>query len=111
MRMLESLGDLLEASGYHAVAFRSAKALLEVSLRGIDLIIADIGMPEIGGFELREMALRDRPDLPVFLITGRHELAERGRMKGISQVFRKPFDAAALLAAIGDALHPAEQGG
>ena len=110
-RMLDSLGDLLEASGYDAITFHSAKTLLEVGLRGIDLIVADIGMPEMGGFELRDIAQRERPGLPVFLITGRHELVERGRMRGVSQVFRKPFDAGALLAAVGHALHLGEQGG
>jgi FixJ family two-component response regulator len=111
MRMLESLGDLLEASGYHAVSFQSATALLKAGLREIDLIVADIGMPGMDGFELYDFALRDRPDLPIFLITGRHELAERGRKRGISRIFRKPFDAVALLAAIGQALHPDDQGG
>lgn len=111
MRMLESLGDLLEASGYRAMSFRSAAALLERGLRGVDLIVADIGMPGMDGFELRDIALRDRPNLPIVLITGRHELAERGRKKGIPQIFRKPFDAGALLAAIGQALHPFGQGG
>lgn len=105
-RMLESLEDLLEASGYAIMTFRSAKALLEAGLHQFDLIVADIGMPAMDGFELRDLAMRQRPDLPVFLITGRHELAERGRARGIAQVFRKPFDAPALLAAIGHALYP-----
>lgn len=111
LRMLESLGDLLEASGYRAIAFQSATTLLEAGLLGVDLIVADIGMPGMDGLELREIALRDRPDLPVFLITGRHELADRGRTEQISPVFRKPFDAPALLAAIEQALHPTEHGG
>jgi FixJ family two-component response regulator len=111
MRMLDSLGDLLEASGYDAITFRSAKMLLEVGLSDIDLIVADIGMPGMDGFELRDIAQRERPGLPVFLITGRHELAERGRMRGVSRVFRKPFDAGDLLAAVGHAIHLGEQGG
>jgi FixJ family two-component response regulator len=45
-----------------------------------------------------------RPDLPVFLITGRHEIADQDRVRGASGFFRKPFDSQALLAAIGDAL-------
>ncbi|MFC3705840.1 response regulator [Devosia honganensis] len=110
MRMLESLSDLLEASGYHAISFQSATALIEEGLREVDLIVADIGMPGMDGFELRDIAQRERPSLPVFLITGRHELAERGRIRGGSQVFRKPFDTGALLAAVAGALHPIEQG-
>lgn len=111
MRMLESLSDLLEASGYHAISFQSATALIEEGLREVDLIVADIGMPGIDGFELHDIAQRERPGLPVFLITGRHELAEHGPKRGLPQVFRKPFDASALLTAIAGALHPIEQGG
>lgn len=102
--MLESLEDLLEASGYDTTSFVSAQALLEAGLNRFDLIVADIGMPALDGFELREIALRERPAMPVFLVTGRHELAERDRARGIGHVFRKPFNAPALLAAIGLAL-------
>jgi DNA-binding response OmpR family regulator len=108
--MLESLEDLLESSGYETIAFSSARALLAAGLRPFDLVIADIGMPAMDGFELRDIALEERPDLPIFLVTGRHELAERGRSRGIDLVFRKPFDAPTLLAAIGHALRSTDRG-
>ncbi len=102
--MLESLEDLLESSGYETTMFPSAEALLEAGLRRFDLVIADIGMPAMDGFGLRDIARQQRPELPVFLMTGRHELSERGRARGIAPLFRKPFDAPALLAAIHVAL-------
>ena len=49
-------------------------------------------------------ALQVRPDLPVFLITGRHEMADQSRAQGISGLFCKPFDGQVLLAAVADAL-------
>jgi DNA-binding response OmpR family regulator len=49
--------------------------------------------------------------LPVFLITGRHEIADQERALGIGGFFRKPFDAKVLLAAVGDALRTRENGG
>jgi FixJ family two-component response regulator len=103
-RLLESLEDLLESAGYAARSFPSAGSLLVDGLSGVDVLITDIGMPGLDGFELRDVAMRARPDLPVFLITGRHEIADRGRAAGISGFFRKPFDAQALLAAVGEAL-------
>lgn len=108
--MLESLENLLESSGYDTMTFPSAQALLAAGLRPFDLVIADIGMPIMDGFELRDIAMLERPDLPIFLVTGRHELAERGRSRGIDQVFRKPFDASTLLAAIGLALRSTNRG-
>ncbi|MFC0008847.1 response regulator [Devosia nitrariae] len=109
-RLLESLEDLLESAGYAARSFPSARALLVAGLGGLDLLITDIGMPGVDGFELRDLVMKARPDLPVFLITGRHELADQGRARGISGFFRKPFDAQALLAAVGDALGKSELG-
>ena len=68
-------------------------------------------MPGIDGFELRNLAKRARPELPVFPITGRHEIADQDRAQGISGFFRKPFDGQALLAAVGDALRDKEEEG
>ena len=103
-RLLESLGELLESAGYVARGFSSAHLLLRSGLAGIDLLIADIGMPGMDGFELRDVVKTARPELSVFLITGRHEIADQERAQGISGFFRKPFDAMALLAAVDDAL-------
>lgn len=103
-RMLESLEDLLESAGYAARSYSSAAALLAGGLAGVDALITDIGMPGLDGFELRDRAQADNPGLPVFLITGRHEIADQGRARGISGFFRKPFDPAALLKALGNAL-------
>ena len=103
-RMLESLENLLESAGYRARTFSSAESLLAGGLSDVDLLIADIGMPTIDGFQLRDLATKARPDLPVFLITGRHEIADQGRARGVSRFFRKPFDSQALLAAVSEAL-------
>ena len=110
-RLLESLEDLLESAGYAARSFSSAGSLLARGLAGVDLLITDIGMPGIDGFELRDRVKKARPDLPVFLITGRHEIADQDRAQGISGFFRKPFDARVLLAAVGEALCSKEKGG
>jgi FixJ family two-component response regulator len=107
-RLLESLEDLLEAAGYVARSFLSVGALLNSGLAGVDLIIADIGMPGADGFQLRDLVKTARPELPVFLVTGRHEIADQNRAQGVSGFFRKPFDTPALLAAIDNALRDRE---
>jgi FixJ family two-component response regulator len=103
-RLIESLEDLLESAGYRARCFSSAQSLLASGFSGVDVLITDIGIPDIDGFELRNRALQLRPDLPVFLITGRHEMADQSRARGISGLFCKPFDGQVLLAAVADAL-------
>lgn len=106
MRLLESLENLLESAGYSVRTFASAKALLNYGLSEIDCLITDIGMPVMDGFELLDLVKKARPDLPVFLITGRHEIGDqkRANAKDISGFFRKPFDGPTLLAALGGAL-------
>jgi FixJ family two-component response regulator len=106
-RVQESLENLFESVGYGVRTFSSAQALIDAGLSGIDCLITDIGMPSMDGFELHDVVKKARPDLPVFLITGRHEIGDQQRAsaKDISGLFRKPFDGPALLAAVGDALH------
>ncbi|MFC5422365.1 MAG: response regulator [Stutzerimonas stutzeri] len=110
-RLLESLEDLLESAGYAARTFSSAHSFLADGLSDSDALISDIGMPDMNGFELRDLVKKARPELPVFMITGRHELADQSRARGISGFFRKPFDGQVLLAAIGDALLNSKKGG
>lgn len=108
LRLLESLGDLLESAGYAVRSFRSARSFLDdnAALSNADCLLADIGMPLIDGFELEKLTRQMRPELPVILITGRHEIADQQRaIAQGNRFFRKPFDGQALLAAIGQALN------
>src|SRR5262249_21765333 len=106
-RLLESLQELLESAGHSVRSFRSGQLLLEdkAVLAEIACLIADIGMPVIDGFELQKLVRRQRRELSVILITGRHEIADQQRaIAQGNRFFRKPFDGQALLAAVGQAL-------
>jgi FixJ family two-component response regulator len=111
-RVLESLEELFESAGYAVRTFSSAKALIDTGLSGIACLITDIGMPAMDGFELHDAVKKVKPGLPVFLITGRHEIGDQQRAtaKDISGFFRKPFDGPTLLEAVGQALR-AQTGG
>lgn len=110
-RLLESLEDLLESAGYAARSFSSARSLLVGGLVGLDVLITDIGMPGMDGLELCDLVKKVRPDLPIFLITGRDEIGDADRVQGVSGCFRKPFDAHVMLAAIGNVLRKSRNGG
>jgi FixJ family two-component response regulator len=103
-RVTESLEDLLESAGYVVCCFSSAEAFLACDLSDVDVLITDIGLPNVDGLQLRNIVMRRRPGLSVFLITGRHEIADQTRAKGIAGFFRKPFDGTVLLSAIGEAI-------
>lgn len=105
-RILESLQDLLESAGYEASVHASGPSLLASGLDHIDVLIADVGMPEMDGIELRERVKQARPELPVILISGRRDLTDELPVHdaGYTELFRKPFDGQALLEAVSQAL-------
>ena len=97
---------VLQQAGYRVwYCMNTADAWQYYADKNPDLVLLDVMMPGIDGFELRNRARTARPDLPVFLITGRHEIADQSRAQGITGFFRKPFDGQQLLAAVTEALH------
>jgi FixJ family two-component response regulator len=105
-RLIESLEDLFQSAGYTVRTFSSGRALIDAGLSDVNCLITDIGLPVLDGFELHEIVKRVRPDLPVFLITGRDVMGDEQRalINGIRGFFRKPFDGPAMLAAVFNAL-------
>ena len=101
--VLESLADLLESAGYDTRSFPTVGSLITNGLSGVDVLISDIGMPDMNGFALRELVRISRPELPFFLITGRHELTE-DTVPGVSGFLKKPFEAQTLFRALDHAL-------
>ena len=105
--VLESLEMLLASAAYDVRSFSAATALLESgSLREIDCLISDVGMPVMDGFELARMVQAERPELPVIFITGCPDLLNRSLrdVPGHYRLFKKPFNGPELLTTVGDAL-------
>ncbi|MFZ5516249.1 MAG: response regulator [Candidatus Zhuqueibacterota bacterium] len=69
---LQVLGSLLKRNGYKVVLSKSGKEAIEfVRKKKIDLILLDIMMPEMSGFEVCEQLKSDEStrDIPVLFIT------------------------------------------
>ena len=98
----EMIALFLKHAGYEVVTADGAAAALKLaSERKFDLIISDIGMPEMNGYELAE-ALRDLSayqDIPMIAVTGYTEYDDRGRslQAGFNAHLTKPIDPAQLL--------------
>lgn len=101
--ILVSLQFLLEQEGYEvAVASRGDEALAAIAERRPDLVLLDIMLPDVDGFELcrRIRARADRPR--VILLTARGRDAERvkGLDLGADLYVTKPFSTRELVAGI-----------
>jgi DNA-binding response OmpR family regulator len=96
------LEELLRGAGYAVVTARDGRAALRVFHESpCDLVVLDLSMPELDGFETLER-LRDLSDVPVILLTARSGEIDkvRGFRSGADDYVVKPFGRQELLARI-----------
>jgi len=98
----EMIALFLKHAGYDvATADSGAMALRLANERTFNLIISDIGMPEMNGHELAE-SLRGRSEyqgIPIIAVTGYSEYDDRARVlqSGFNAHLTKPIDPTELL--------------
>lgn len=103
--LLSAIRDVLEAGGYHVfIAIDGVEALQVMEKSRPDLIVADIMMPRMNGYDLYE-AVRARPEwvpIPFIFLTARARKEDvlKGKMLGAEDYITKPFDPQDLLVAI-----------
>lgn len=101
----ELLAGALEDSGYQAsTAATGREALAVIAERGVDLVVSDVNMPDMDGFELLR-TLRSDPAtrwIPVLLLTRRRTSEDivEGLALGADDYVAKPFDLAEVMARI-----------
>lgn len=67
----------------------------------IQLMITDLNMPGMDGFELTRKALEINPSLPIVLSTGAiANIAQTAENAGIKMIFNKPLYARQILASV-----------
>jgi PAS domain S-box-containing protein len=93
-QVLSILGEMLKDAGHHVLPVPSGPEALRVFVpTGFDLVITNVGMPEMSGWDVAE-ALRARdPNVPVIFITGwglQEEDQARCRRLGITALLFKP---------------------
>lgn len=91
----------LNQNGYEAVGCLSANEAYDVMYGGtlVDLIISDIMMPEIDGFEFAGTVRELNTDIPILFLTARDDFAskQRGFRSGVDDYMVKPADLDELL--------------
>jgi FixJ family two-component response regulator len=106
-----ALSTLLRSVGFDVHACAGGEELLQsgMAARG-DCLIADVRMPGMDGFELRDALEAAGTGLPTVFISGHadDDTRERAMATGAVDLLSKPFSEAALLQAVRTAL---ERGG
>jgi CheY-like chemotaxis protein len=97
------VGKLLESHGYSTAAAKDgAEALAMLRKRDFDLMVLDIMMPKMDGYEVMN-ALKDvKPDLPVVMLTAKAAPKDiwKGYVEGCHYYVTKPFDKLTLIRAV-----------
>jgi len=105
----EMIALFLKHAGYDVTTANSAGVALELAgTTTFDLVISDIGMPQMNGYELAE-SLRKSSNYnltPMIAVTGYTEFDDRGRSlrAGFNAHLTKPINPSQLLDLIGELL-------
>ena len=105
------LTEVLEAKGHRVQAAASGIEGLELALAGRapDLVLLDIMLPGLGGFEVLRGIRASTPGLPVIMITAKGQEADKvlGFELGVDDYVTKPFSVLELLGRVGAVLRRA----
>ena len=107
---------ILEKQGYTVIAARDGSEALQLAAQhegGIHLLLSDVIMPGMGGFELSDQIRRERPGIRVLYMSGYtdNEIDRRGISGADAALLEKPFTVHSLAAAVRAALRaPGDDG-
>ena len=104
---LAQLSRAFRMEGLEAVVAESAeKALQRLREDSVDAVVSDVVMPGTNGLDLLEAIRRERPDLPVVMISGQAtiEMAVRATRSGAIDFLEKPVSAQKLLVTVENAV-------
>ena len=99
------LGLTLERAGYKVVAEPDGESAIERLLQVVpDMILLDIAMPKIDGYEVCKRIKQDprTKHVPVVMLSGKGALFDKvkGHMAGATEYLTKPFETPAVLAVV-----------
>jgi nitrogen regulation protein NR(I) len=100
------LAATLQREGYEVVQAADGAQAIELFDRGgFDVVVSDLVMPKVGGFEVLKHVLDRAPDVPVILITahGTVDSAVSAIKAGAFDYITKPFEQEELKQVIGKA--------
>lgn len=109
--LLELMESFFKAKGFDVISFNSPLLGLEFLTKShIDILILDVMMPEMDGFELLTK-LREFSKLPVIMLTARGAIDDKvkGLDSGADDYMGKPFEPRELLARVNSLLRRTQE--
>lgn len=110
-KLNQLLKDFLKDFGYAVItATRPTQGLKKLKRDSPDLVILDIMLPEMDGFEVCR-AIRQTSNIPIIMLTARGEITDKvvGLELGADDYLAKPFEPRELVARIQSVLRRAHQ--
>jgi len=110
--LADSIKSLLESKGFDAEAVYDGETGKDYAELGVyDLLILDVMMPKMNGYEVARTVRKNRCSTPILMLTAKSSLEDRieGLNAGADYYLTKPFDSRELLACINALLR--RQGG
>ena len=109
-KIVEIIQAYLERDGYQVIAAFDGKTALALALKQHpDLVILDLMLPEISGWEVCRM-IRKESEVPIIMLTARDEVTDKiiGLEMGADDYVTKPFDTKELVSRVRAILRRAE---
>ena len=101
--LADSIQEMLERKGFQVEAVYDGETGKEYAELGIyDLLILDVMMPRMDGYEVARQVRMHRCNTPILMLTAKSDVADRiaGLNAGADYYLTKPFDSGELLASI-----------
>lgn len=102
-RLAEALGQIMEEQRYQADLVFDGADGLDYALTGqYDVVILDVMLPKLDGFEVARRLRSAHNSTPILMLTARDEVPDKiaGLDHGADDYMTKPFDAGELLARV-----------
>ena len=101
--LADSIKEMLQRKGFQVECVYDGESGKEYALLGIyDLLILDVMMPKMDGYEVARQVRLHRCNTPILMLTARSDVRDRiaGLNAGADYYLTKPFDSGELLASI-----------
>ena len=102
-QIVEAIDIYLTGEGFKVIkTYDGYEALEYLETQSADLLILDVMMPKLNGFQVAQQVRANRCNTPILMLTARSDLEDRirGLNAGADYYLTKPFDSRELLACV-----------